>query len=67
MNATRCTTCGMEQGDHDRACWQQQLHEQKMDIIRKLADLKKRMVGDDFVDRLRKSTLEVAMEIVRQA
>jgi hypothetical protein len=57
----------MEQGDHDRACWQQQLHEQKMDIIRKLADLKKRMVGDDFVDRLRKSTLDVAMEIVRQA
>jgi len=67
VNGIRCTTCGMEQGDHDRACWQQQLHEQKMDIIRKLADLKKRMPGEDFVARLRKSTLDVAMEIVRQA
>lgn len=57
----------MEGGEHDRACWQQQLHEQKMDIIKKLADLKKRMAGEDFVARLRKSTLDVAMEIVRQA
>lgn len=63
----RCTTCGMERGDHDRACWNQQLHEQKMTIIKKLADLKKKQHGADFVARLRKSTIDAAMEIVREA
>ena len=64
---TRCTTCWLERGDHDRACWQQQLHEQKMDIIKKLAKMKKKHQGDDFPARIAKSTIEAAMEIVRKA
>jgi hypothetical protein len=32
----RCKTCGMQRGEHDRACVNEQLHALKMRIVKRL-------------------------------
>lgn len=60
----KCKTCGMEDGNHDRACWQQQLHEQKMRIIMKMVEIKRKHPGEDPSDKLVRSTIEQVQDIV---
>lgn len=63
----KCATCGMPDGNHDRACWQQQLHEQKMRIIKKLAEMRKQYESGGSYAWPAKCTIDAAMEIVREA
>ncbi len=63
----KCKTCGMERGDHDRACVREQLHAQKLGILKKLVEHKKKYRGDDFAMRIAKSVIEEAMTIVRES
>lgn len=63
----RCKTCGMQRGEHDRACVNEQLHGQKLKIIKKLADLKKKHRSGLFLDRVVKSTIDAMIQIVQEA
>lgn len=61
----KCKTCGMERGEHDRACVQEQLHSQKLAIIKKLARLKGR--SSDFPTRLFNAGVDRAIKTVQEA
>lgn len=63
----KCETCGMERGEHDRACIQEQLHAQKLRIIKQLGAVKRKHGDGDFMDRLINSTMDHVMKIVREA
>lgn len=67
----KCKTCGMQDGNHDRACWEQQLHEQKMGIIKKLAGWKKEYAEDTTrqpaINSLCSTIIDKAITLVQEA
>lgn len=64
----KCERCGMERGEHDRACVQEQLHDQKMKIIKDLLRLKRSfMTSDDFPSRIAASTVTKIIDLVKEA
>lgn len=64
----KCETCGMQDGNHDRACIQQQLHDQKMRIVKRLVEAKKQyaapMPGLD-INKLCTCLLDSVIRIVQ--
>lgn len=62
----RCPTCGMQRGEHDRACVNEQLHRQKLEIVKKLVEERKNHADNSFPSRMVKSTLERAIKIVQE-
>lgn len=67
----KCKTCGMQRGEHDRACWEQQLHEQKMKIVKRLVEVKKQyaapMPGTMDINKLCTCLLDSVINIVQEA
>lgn len=67
----KCETCGMERGEHDRACWEQQLHAQKMRIVKRLVEVKKQygapMPGTFDINKLCTCLLDSVINIVTEA
>jgi len=69
----KCETCGMNDGNHDRACIVQQLHDQKIRIMKKLAGVKKQYEGGDpgplnlDIGKLCITLLDSVINIVREA
>lgn len=61
----------MQDGNHDRACWQQQLHDQKVRIVKRLAEVKKQysapMPGTFDINKLCVCLLDSVINIVQEA
>jgi hypothetical protein len=58
----------MQRGEHDRACVQEQLHDQKMKIIKDLLRLKRSFTASaDFPSRIAASTVDKVIELVKEA
>lgn len=63
----RCKTCSMQRGEHDRACVQEQLFQQKLAIVKKLVALRRRRWLGDFATRIAKEAINLAIETAKEA
>jgi hypothetical protein len=63
----RCKTCGMQRGEHDRACVNEQLHALRMRIVKRLVAWRTQYeVPATEINTICKTTVDTAIRMVRE-